>query len=287
MLESIVKTLIIALFASFPILLWGYGTTFLSHHVWNRARFFSWLVGGWAAVVLILFFERYLSGDMLSRFFAVDAVFIILSGLVYLLTSLGSPYIRGFLRRVALLHALIFTFLLAVSYGLERCIGWNVANIALFASMGSYILLASLEEWVKHLSTVGLTAREFRFSRTDFLLFTFFISLGFVFTENILYFVKAWESSLGNIVSLGIGRTLFATTIHIFASAICVMCWWRGLSYGVFSLRYILWIILGFTISTLIHALYNSLMADGHIIAVIGLFLLGYFAFTQWLISEK
>jgi hypothetical protein len=29
-----------------------------------------------------------------------------------------------------------------------------MANIALFASMGSYILLASLEEGVKHLSTV-------------------------------------------------------------------------------------------------------------------------------------
>lgn len=75
------------------------------------------------AVALILFFERYLSGDMLSRFFAVGAVFIILSGLVYMLTSLGSPYIRGFLRRVALLHALIFTLLLALSYGLEKYLG--------------------------------------------------------------------------------------------------------------------------------------------------------------------
>jgi hypothetical protein len=65
------------------------------------------------------------------------------------------------------------------------------------------------------------------------------------------------------------------------------MCWWRGLSYGVFSLSYILWVVLGFTLSTLTHALYNSLMAGGHIIAVIGLFFLGYFAFTQWLISEK
>ncbi len=287
MFQTLAKIIIIVLFSSFPILLWGYGTTFLSHHIWNRARFFSGLVAGTISVSTIIVFEKYFEQDTLMQIFAVSWVFLTLSMIAYGLMAKGSLYIWGFLRKVVILHTILFIILLALSYALRRYIDIPLSGIALFSSMASYLLLAWLEEGVKHISTLGLTAREFRFTRTDFLLFTFFVALGFVFVENIIYFSRAWGWSLGSLVSLGIGRTLFATMIHVFASALCVMCWWRWLSYGVFSLRYILWVVLGFILATLIHTLYNSLMWGGHIIGVLVLFLAGYFSFTQWIMADE
>lgn len=72
MLETLLKIIIIVLFSSFPILLWGYGTTFLSHHIWNRARFFSGLIAGGISVGMIGIFEKYLEQNVLTQIFAVS-----------------------------------------------------------------------------------------------------------------------------------------------------------------------------------------------------------------------
>jgi hypothetical protein len=60
-MQSFLSLLVIALFSMFPLLLWGYGTIYLSENVWNRARFIFGLGGGAIAVLVISLFQKILS----------------------------------------------------------------------------------------------------------------------------------------------------------------------------------------------------------------------------------
>ena len=114
MLENLFKILIIVLFSSFPLLLWGYGTTFLSSHGWDRARFWSGIAGGTIAVIAISLFQRYLQDIGSYEIGAIIAIFTLLAGIVWGITSLGSAFIRGFLRKTVLLHVGLFSLCLVI-----------------------------------------------------------------------------------------------------------------------------------------------------------------------------
>lgn len=45
MISQIFSIILIFFFAFFPIFLWGYAMNMLSHHEWNRARFFYGMIG--------------------------------------------------------------------------------------------------------------------------------------------------------------------------------------------------------------------------------------------------
>jgi protease PrsW len=135
-------------------------------------------------------------------------------------------------------------------------------------------------------SSLGLTSREFRFTRRDFLLFTFFITLGFVTLENIIYMIQEIERGALQVFFTGMSRLLFSLPLHVFAASVCVMMWWKALSYRFFSWQYIGYFSLGYIIATLIHGAYNTFLASGYIAPVIVLVALGYIAFTQWIIEE-
>lgn len=195
---------------------------------------------------------------------------------------------KVFLRKIAFLHAGIFIFLYIL---LEVGIGFlpdSLTNILpMVAGISSFLFAASLEESLKHLSSVGLTAKQFRFSRRDLLVFGFFITLGFVFLENILYLIKAYPLGFGNIFLTGITRSIFSLLSHLFAASICVMMWWKALSYGVFSFRYVMIFLSGFLLASFAHLFFNELVASGNMIFVIIFSLIAYFSFTQWLVLDE
>lgn len=148
------------------------------------------------------------------------------------------------------------------------------------------IFAATLEEGVKHISSIGLTAREFRFSRRELLIFSFFITLGFVFCENLLYFVLALHSSPGTLIAIGFSRSIFSLLAHLLSASICVLFWWKALSYGVFSLRYSIIFILGFIGAVTAHALFNTLIQSNNLLGVILFGGVSYIAWTKWMVHE-
>jgi hypothetical protein len=86
---------------------------------------------------------------------------------------------------------------------------------------------------------------------------------------------------------IGISRILFSLTIHVFAASICVMMWWKALSYKMYSYKYIFLFVLGYMIATIIHGAYNILLDRSYIFPLIVLTWVWYFSFSQWMIAHE
>ncbi|MBP9811959.1 PrsW family intramembrane metalloprotease [Candidatus Gracilibacteria bacterium] len=275
---------LIALFLTFPLLLWGYGTLYLSQNIWNRNRFIFGMIGGAIAVAVIILFGKFkVSESNLLTIISFLIMFGSIGSIAWWATKSGSPFIGGFLRKVLLLHSLIFVFVCIAGVLIEDIFPHSNSLLVLLTSIGGFLLAASIEEGVKHISTLGLTSKEFRFTRRDFLLFTFFVTLGFSTIENAIYLFGKIDSSPWSILLIGISRILFSLTIHVFAASICVMLWWKALSYKIFSYKYVLFFLLGYIAATVVHGLYNFLLVHSYIFPLFVLTGVGYFSFTQWL----
>ncbi len=156
-------------------------------------------------------------------------------------------------------------------------------SLSLLTSLFGVIFAAMLEEGVKHISSIGLTAREFRFTRRDLLIFAFFITLGFVFFENLLYFILSIHANPGTLFFMGISRSTLSLLAHLLSVSIGIIAWWKALSYGVFSLRYSIFCILGFLGAILSHAFFNILIQSGSFIGVMLFGVVSYVVWTRWM----
>ena len=286
MLFSLFSIILIIFFSLVPLLIWGYGNIYLSDHIWNRARFFAG-IGGWIiSVSCIFFFKQWLMHTGYAQIWAVIWVFLVLGAITWSSIMYGSPYIRGFLRRTLFFHIGLFSVILYGWGYLREYLPMDSSSLGFFAGISGFFIAASLEEGVKHLSSIWLTAKNFRFSRTDFLVFTFFITLGFVSAENILYLREAYPSGIFAVMITGVSRIFFALPLHVFAASICVIFWWKALSYRFFSWRYIFFFSSWFIIAIMIHSLYNLLIEKNSFLLLIIFVGIGYMTFTQWILSD-
>lgn len=278
--------IIISIFSLFPLVIWGYGTTFLSEHVWNRGRFLFGMVWGALSVILISLFSGSFAKSIELKVWAFLFLFWLLGTFVWWLTKKGSPYIWGFLRRTLLLHSIVFCIIFIAYITIQQLLSISGGFFAVLFWLWSFLIAASVEEWVKHISTLWLTSREFRFSRRDFLLFTFFITLGFVTLENSIYMYSSINLWPGKVFLVWLTRLLFSLPLHVFAAAICVMMWWKALSYKLFSPQYILLFVAWYVSAVLVHGSYNLFIDRSYLIPLFVLTGVGYFSFTQWLLSD-
>lgn len=283
----ILSIFFIILFSLVPIVLWGYGSLYLSPSLWNQKRFFLGMFSGWFSVVLISLLHGELIESGWIRFWALLLIFWVLFGVIFLLTRYGSVYIRVFLRKLALLHGVIFLITYSIFLLLEKIIPLSFFSLWLFGVFSGLIFSASLEEWMKHLSTLGTSASSFRFSRSDLLSFTLFITLWFVFIENLLFFIKIFDQWTKIIIQVWSIRLLFALLAHFFAASICVVWWWKALSYRVFSFRYSVFFFLGFILSVLVHTLFNFLITQNFLLGIILFSFVAYVFVTQWILPTR
>ncbi len=287
MIEILIRTVLILFFSSLPLFLWGYGSVYLSNHVWNRLRFFAGMIGWGVSVLSILFFEKWLKSTQgYESLFAIIGIFLLLAGIVWIVTIVGSPYIRWFLRRTLFFHIALFCILLLSWSYLRDSFVMTSWALSFLAGISGFFFAAFLEEGVKHVSSIGLTAWDFRFTRVDFLLFAFFVTLWFVAVENIVYLLQA--SNISAMISTGIYRMILALPLHILAASICVMFWWKAMAYELFSWRYTGLFVTGYLSAIAIHSLYNFLAMKGQLGLLIVIAIVSYIAFTQWiLLSEE
>lgn len=257
----------------FPIYFWSYALNFLSENDKSvRIKFwigiFSWLFSVGATFIFSKFFAS-------LNFLGIAILFLSLLGVLYIgiwiLTLFGSVTARGFVRRVSFLHLSAVVFLFFLLFLLIKFLpdSWLLAGILI-----TIFLPAFFEEISKHFSLLGLLGKKFSFSLADLTVFSFCVVLGFVFVENILYFLKFWPS-----IWLSISRTIFAFATHLLSALIAMLAWWKALSYPLASLRYFAYFSSGFFLATLLHFLYNyslssssTLLLVPYSIAAYGLF---------------
>ncbi len=284
MFSFILSFILFVLFAFFPVFLWGYWVSLLSHHEWNRVRFLYGIIGGGLGVLVIWIFKMALQSTLILRMSALTGILLLMLIFVWIATARGSTYVRVFLRKISLLHALFFLLIvLVVEVWLQYLPLQETLTLPILGSMAWYFFSASIEESLKHLSSVWLTAKQFRFSRRDLLVFSFFIVLGFSFVENIVYLYPIASGSIGKFIFAGVSRSCFSLLAHLFSASICVMFWWKALSYRIFSPKYCLTFILGFILACMAHVGFNLLVIANLYWGIILYAVIAYGVFTQWL----
>ena len=279
----VINIILIVLFSLFPLFLWGYGSTVLSAHEWNRTRFFYGILSGLLSVGGVYFLRSYLLQADNIRILTFLGILLSISITSLVATWYGSIYVRVFLQKVVLLHGGLFLSGYILFEGVRYIMPPEYISLSLISSLLGVIFAAMLEEGVKHISSIGLTAREFRFTRRDLLIFAFFITLGFVFFENLLYFILSIHANPGTLFFMGMTRSTLSLLAHLLSVSIGIIFWWKALSYGVFSLRYSVFCMVGFFGATLSHALFNILIQSGSVIGVMIFGIVSYILWTRWM----
>ncbi len=280
----ILSFFLIIIFSLIPVALWWYGVTFLSPYIWNRRRFFIGMLSGWFSVGLITLFQTELLAWWWQEILASFLIFLILIIGVWILTASGSPYIRVFLRKLALLHGILFLVCAGIFFLLWKIIPVSFFSIGFFSAVSWLIFSVSFEEGIKHISTLWLSARSFRFSREDFLVFTLFVTLGFVSIENLIFLIKSWDQGPKIIFQIWVSRILFALLAHFFAAGICVCFWWKALSYKVFGWKYSFFFLFWFLLAISAHTLFDLFVQKNSFTGILLFTIVAYCFTTRWMI---
>jgi hypothetical protein len=267
----------------FPIYLWAYGISHFQQVAFNRFRFFLGCFVWMLSVGLIYELqkmEHVFSGSKIVWFFLLLWVLYLI---VYIATRFGSWYIRGFLRKIALLHIFLIFALLGSIYMIT-----SFFQGTLFFLLSVNILFAALlEEASKHLVSVGTTGIQLRFSARDMIFLNFFCVLGFIFSENLLYLIYGyWQTSQFSLFQWGF-RSFFTLIAHVFSASLCAFFWWKALSFSFLSRKYIVLFLFGIILATFSHTCYN-LLAHYNIFYGIALYtVFAYVGFTYLLSYQR
>ncbi len=278
MMQLVILSFFAFWIALLPIYLWGYGVTMLSWDTWNRRRFWlgaiSWVVSVWLVYLIGMF---HIESWMLLL--GIAGVIGILYSWVVILTHFWSSFSRVFLRKITVIHGILLFILAGLAILISHSLGTSYVVPILFTSI---LISAYFEEVVKHFSSLALMGKDFRFSKRDVVLFTFFVAIGFVFVENILYFIR-WDLS----ISQWIFRSFFTLVLHVFSAVFCSYYWWKALSYSFFSWKYMITFVVWFLGANAIHVLYNYSLENSNIIVVLIITTIGYLFLSRMLIEEK
>ncbi len=265
---------IISVFIIFiPIYLWAFAVTiFDGENMLNRVRFWIGMASGAISVTLVYLITHFLDKNIFVFLFVPLAFFVLLYVFVLILIAFGNEFAKGFLRKIVTIHSVWILVLLF----LTTLISYLFSDSVLFATLVFPVFFAAFfEETTKHLSTVGLLAKDFRFSHRQLSFFTFFVVLGFVFFENIFYVFEGGYS-----IGITLYRSIFTFSAHLFAALICTFFWWKALSEKFFSIRYLVYFFAGFLLAIVSHTLYNIFLSSGNIFIIFP-----YMVATFWLFT--
>lgn len=277
MLSTILLSFVAFWIALLPVYLWWYAVSYLLDTPWNRRRFLLGMTIGGLSVGIVWLFSYINHLHAIYTIVAGVGFVLILWIIVASLIQRGSIFARGVLQKVTMVNiVIIFILFLLVIVSSNYIPGSTILVVSVLP-----LLLSSLvEESSKHLMSIGLMSQDYRFSRSDIIIFTIFVVLGFIFIENLLYLFQANIS-----LTTWIFRSFFSLSAHLLSAVICAYAWWRALSYEPFSTPYISIFSLGFIMAVIAHLGYNLILAQGSIIGLFVYMILAYVVITQWIIS--
>ncbi len=265
--------------AILPVYLWGFGVSYLLDTPWNRRRFLLGMFIGGISVGIVWLFSYikmgYSSYIFLSSIFYIVFIWIF----IFFLIHKGSAIARWLLKKFTTINIIVILSLLIGGLLLSDSFKWGSILILTITPL---LLSALIEESSKHLMSIGLMSQDFRFSRSDIIIFTLFVVLGFIFMENLLYLVQGHFS-----LTTWIFRSFFTLIAHLLSAIICAYAWWRALSYEPFSYQYITIFTLWFILAVLIHLGYNIVLREGSIIGICIYAIAWYIIITKGIMLKK
>ncbi len=277
MLSTILLSFVAFWIALLPVYLWGYGVSYLLDTPWNRRRFLLGMTIGGFSVAVIWVFSYVKQFQNIYTVLASIGFILIIGILVYLLIQSWSLFAKWVLQKVTMVNlCIIFLLLIFVTLSSTYIPG----SIILVLSVVPLLISSIIEESSKHLMSIWLMSQDYRFSRSDIIIFTIFVVLGFIFIENLLYLFQADIS-----LTTWIWRSFFSLSAHLLSAVICAYAWWRALSYEPFSVQYIGIFSLGFILAVIAHLGYNLILAQGSIIGLFVYMILAYVVITQGIIN--
>lgn len=87
------------------------------------------------------------------------------------------------------------------------------------------------------------------------------------------------------VLRTGFSRSIFSLLAHFFAASICVVWWWKALSYRAFSWQYIGLFFVGFASAVLAHTFFNFLIEANSLLGVVVFSAVAYVMTTKWMQS--
>lgn len=243
-------------------------------------RFFTGVLTGAIIVGAVIGIERLGTSDVLLLIPTWTGFLFCLSLLLSILLlslrerHLTLPDIDSL--RVFLIHSFLFSLILWFFSLVPDTLWLSAVSGVLFW----YVLRASIEESTKHIGYASTSLQEL-WSKETMLLMTFFVVLGFVFVENILYlkdlYLEEWTREF---VRHWVLRSLFSLIVHIFFAFLITYAWWRAIAYGMFSPRYFLVLLGWILLSIWGHTLYNTFVETNFVFWILTLTLIWLFAMS-------
>ncbi|MDD3301972.1 MAG: PrsW family glutamic-type intramembrane protease [Candidatus Gracilibacteria bacterium] len=147
-----------------------------------------------------------------------------------------------------------------------------------------YLFVALIEELSKHINFLG-TSLGFVKTINKGVLYTFFVALGFVFLENILYIYNTYIAYglSSDTITVYFSRSVFSLMLHIFCSGVIAYYFSKAyLEYGKsFNLGYVKNLLIGIFFSVLLHSFFDISLEFGWTFVMILYFVFGYFYITS------
>lgn len=279
-MDFVGKIFIFLIIMLFPLYLWSYAITLSDKNsTSSRAKFYSGLFSGIFSVGATWLLSRFITNNNFLLFFVFFfCILLVAYAIIAIISRYMSPIASGFIKKISFFHILSAALTFAVFSYFSKYFFGNIFIAGIFISI---FLNAFLEELFKHLSSLSLLGSRFRFSLRDLAIFGFCSVIGFTFIENFLYFYTL-QTSIGTIIF----RSIFSFSAHLLAVNICTFCWWKALSYKIFSFKYFLFFLIGFILAVLSHAVFNYCLSKNFLIIFLPYLVLSYGGFV-YLLYEK
>lgn len=187
----------------------------------------------------------------------------------------------------ALMVVVAFVLQSAVNFIFLNGEGDKIISQGGFYTIILIIIWASVEEWVKFIAAKkgGLDSKS-NDEPVDPAIYLITAALGFAAFENMLFLVSPiLEGNLAEAFLTGNMRFIGATLVHVASSAIIGI--FMGFSYFLRKKLKMMYILLGFIISTALHALFNLFIINHNNIAYLGFITVWFFIIIVAVLFEK
>ncbi len=318
MWELFLIVLFLIIWASIPIILWGYLFSYFDERILNRKKFGLWIFAGIISVFPVLFLKEYSTDlekiwwnvfsylpdlsfwvEFLWFFLSLVALVFLISflpflvhlknhikerGIIFLKNFFIFSWYVGILAVGFLLLQYIFGYFSDWDFGVDTNISFGeVVFNSLKLVIFYYVILALVEELskffcFKYSSFFSLT------NLREWVLFSIFVALWFAFLENILYFYSVYQSQglSSGLIGVYLSRNIFSVILHVLCSS--VFAYFFTQAYLKFreynNIFFLKKVFQWFFIAILLHAIFNIFLTLDVMIFVFLYLIWAYFYMT-------
>jgi RsiW-degrading membrane proteinase PrsW (M82 family) len=305
--------LFISLLTLLPIIIWAYIFSYIDWDRLNKQRFIIGILAWLVSVLPIIFFEQIFSFLKLSfilkifQNFNLSWYFLLI--LIFFIFIITFSYLYSFIFKKSFkiiwkyitssfLIFILFTLISSLSLYLLDFFGlftyfslWKYDIVFSWTSITSlrlvlfyYLFIALIEELSKH-SNFLWTSLNYINTIQKWVLYAFFVTLGFVFLENILYiynvYLNTWFWS--DFFLVYFTRSIFSLMLHIFCSALLSYYFLKSYFkyWNIMSIGFIKIFFLGILFAVFWHAFFDISLEFWWTFMMMIYFLFGYFYITS------